>query len=116
MAGLVPAITSFLLLLLLRRGCPAQGHGCLARSMLEEAHGIDSTRFHLVTNHLDTKRDQHRAASEYRFSWTSEAYSVVDPRSACGSVQCRLGSPCRKDQGASDCDAVRAVLWRAEPA
>jgi hypothetical protein len=30
--------------------------------MLEEAHGIDSTRFQLVTNHLDTKKDQHRAA------------------------------------------------------
>src|ERR1700737_4776768 len=101
---------------LLRRGRPGQAHGCLARSMLEEAHGIDSTRFQLVTNHLDTKRDQHRAASEYRFSWTSEAYSVVDPRSACGSVQCRLGWPCRKDQGSSDCDAVWAVLRRAEPA
>src|SRR6266540_1976700 len=35
-----------------RRGYPAQGHGRLARSVLEEAHGIDSTRFHLVTNHL----------------------------------------------------------------
>src|ERR1700693_3358834 len=55
-----------------------------ARFVLEEAHGIDSTRFQLVTNHLDTKRDQRRAASEYRFSWTSEAYSVVDARSACG--------------------------------
>src|SRR5450631_2942792 len=36
-------------------GCPGQAHGCLARSMLEEAHGIDSTRFQLVANHLDTK-------------------------------------------------------------
>jgi len=24
--------------------------------VLEEAHGIDSTRFQLVTNHLDAKR------------------------------------------------------------
>src|SRR5712671_6910527 len=84
--------------------------------MLEEAHGIDSTRFHLVANHLDTKKDQHRAASEYRFSWASEAYSVVDARSACGSVQCRLGWPCREDQGSSDRDAVCAVLRRTEPA
>src|SRR5260370_15928287 len=97
-------------------GCPDQAHGCLARSMLEEAHGIDSTRFHLVANHLDTKKDQHRAASEYRFSWASEAYSVVDARSACGSVQCRLGWPCREDQGSSDRDAVCAVLRRTEPA
>jgi hypothetical protein len=36
--------------------------------MLEEVHGIDSSRFQLVTNHLDRKRDQRRAASEYRFS------------------------------------------------
>src|SRR5260370_28336939 len=84
--------------------------------MLEEAHGIDSTRFHLVANHLDTKKDQHRAASEYRFSWASEAYSVVDARSACGSVQCRLGWPCREVQGSSDRDAVCAVLRRTEPA
>jgi Transposase DDE domain/Domain of unknown function (DUF4372) len=34
---------------------PGLTHGCLARSMLEEAHGIDSTRFQLVANHLDTK-------------------------------------------------------------
>src|SRR6266478_8590328 len=96
--------------------CPDLIHGCLARSMLEEAHGIDSTRFHLVANHLDTKKDQHRAASEYRFSWASEAYSVVDARSACGSVQCRLGWPCREEQGSSDRDAVCAVLRRTEPA
>src|SRR5260370_15251740 len=95
---------------------PGLSHGCLARSMLEEAHGIDSTRFHLVANHLDTKKDQHRAASEYRFSWASEAYSVVDARSACGSVQCRLGWPCREDQGSSDRDAVCAGLRRTETA
>src|SRR5258707_13877529 len=83
--------------------------------MLEEAHGIDSTRFHLVANHLDTKKDQHRAASEYRFSWASEAYSVVDARSACGSGQCRLGWPCREDQGSSDRECVCAVLRRTEP-
>src|SRR5216684_567455 len=39
----------------LRRGCPAQGHERPARFVLEEVHGIDSTRFQLVTNHLDTK-------------------------------------------------------------
>jgi IS4 transposase len=31
-------------------------HERLARSVLEEVHGIDSTCFQLVTNHLDTKR------------------------------------------------------------
>src|SRR5713226_4818954 len=54
-ARLCPAIHVFLAATPLRRGCPGQAHGCLARSMLEEAHGIDSTRFQLVTNHLDTK-------------------------------------------------------------
>src|ERR1700676_31786 len=95
---------------------PGLTHERPARFVLEEAHGIDSTRFQLVTNHLDTKRDQRRAASEYRFSWASEAYSVVDRRSACGSVQCRLGWPRGKDQGSSDCDAVCTILRRAEPA
>src|ERR1700692_3004242 len=97
-------------------GLPGQAHERPARFVLEEAHGIDSTRFQLVTNHLDTKRDQRRAASEYRFSWTSEAYSVVDPRSACGSVRGRLGWPRRKDQSPSDRDAVCAVLRRTESA
>src|SRR5882724_4185453 len=31
-------------------------HGRPTRFVLEEAHGIDSTRFQLVTNHLDAKR------------------------------------------------------------
>jgi len=48
--------------------------------VLEVAHGIDSTRFQLVANHLDSKKDQRRAAPEYRFPWVSEAYSVVDFR------------------------------------
>ena len=39
-----------------RSSCPGLSHDCLARTVLEEAHGIDSTRFQLVTNHLDTKR------------------------------------------------------------
>src|SRR5882724_10078653 len=39
-----------------RRGWPGQAHGRPARFVLEEAHGIDSTRFQLVTNHLDAKR------------------------------------------------------------
>jgi IS4 transposase len=34
---------------------PGLSHGRLARCVLEEVHGIDSTRFQLVTNHLDTK-------------------------------------------------------------
>src|SRR5450631_4510480 len=55
MAGLVPAIHVFLADMPLRRGCPGQAHGRLARCVLEEVHGIDSTRFQLVTNHLDTK-------------------------------------------------------------
>jgi hypothetical protein len=49
-------------------GSPGQAHECPARFMLDEVHGIDSTRFQVVTNHLDTKRDQGRAAPEYRFS------------------------------------------------
>src|SRR6267143_7126004 len=116
MPGLVPGIHVLTAYQQERRGWPGRAHGCLARSVLEEAHGIDSTCFQLVTNHLDTRRDQRRAASEYRFSWASEAYSVADPRSACGSVQRRLGWPCRKDQGSSDRDAVCAVLRSTEPA
>src|SRR5258708_1745535 len=50
-----PAIHPVGEILLQTDGCPDEVHGCLARSMLEEAHGIDSTRFQLVTNHLDTK-------------------------------------------------------------
>jgi IS4 transposase len=30
-------------------------HGCPVRFVLDEAHGVDSTRFQLVTNHLDTR-------------------------------------------------------------
>ena len=59
-----------------RRGWPGQAHECPARFVLEDVHGIDSIRFQVVANHLDTKKDQHRAAPEYRFSWPSEAYSV----------------------------------------
>src|ERR1700680_3573969 len=116
MAGLDPAIYLLRKIPLKLDGCPGQAHERPARFVLEEAHGIDSTRFQLVTNHLDTKRDQRRAASEYRFSWTSEAYYVVDPRSACGSVRGRLGWPRRKDQSPSDRDAVCAVLRRTESA
>jgi len=31
-------------------------HGCPARFVLEAAHGIDSTRFQLLANHLDSKK------------------------------------------------------------
>jgi hypothetical protein len=48
--------------------CPDLIHECPARFVLEEVHGIDSTRFQKVSNHLDTKKDQRRAAPEYRFS------------------------------------------------
>jgi hypothetical protein len=34
---------------------PGQAHGCPARFVLDEVHGIDSTWFQLVTNHLDTE-------------------------------------------------------------
>jgi hypothetical protein len=37
-------------------GCPDQVHKRPAQIMLEEVHGIDSSRFQLVTNHLDIKR------------------------------------------------------------
>jgi len=39
-----------------------------ARSSLEDGHGIDSTWFQLVTNHLSRAKGQYRAISEYRFS------------------------------------------------
>jgi hypothetical protein len=65
-------------LLTQRRGCPAQGHGRPARFVLDEVHGIDSTRFQKVANQLDTRKDQGRAAPEYRFSWGSEADSLGD--------------------------------------
>jgi len=51
--------------------------------VLDDVLGIDSTRFQKVSNHLDTKKDQRRAAPEYRFSWRSKACSVGDLRSAC---------------------------------
>ncbi len=35
--------------------CPALCHECPARFVLEKVHGIDSIRFQLVANHLDTK-------------------------------------------------------------
>jgi hypothetical protein len=47
-----------------RRGWPGQAHGCPVRFVLEEAHGIDSSRFQKVSKRLDTKEDQHRAASK----------------------------------------------------
>jgi len=53
--ALLCRITKCLSLQLPRTSLPGLTHGCLARSMLEEAHGIDSTRFQLVANHLDTK-------------------------------------------------------------
>src|SRR5712664_262558 len=48
--------------------CPGLTHRWPARFVLEGVHGIDSIRFQLVTNHLDSKGDQSRAASEYRLS------------------------------------------------
>src|SRR3977135_3121308 len=71
------------------RGLPGQAHWCPARFVLDEVHGIDSIGFQLVANHLDTKRDQRRAAPEYRFSWDTEACSVGARRSACGEIRCR---------------------------
>jgi hypothetical protein len=63
MPGLVPGIHVFLACMKeARRGWPGQAHGCPVRFVLEEAHGIDSSRFQKVSNHLDTKKDQHRAA------------------------------------------------------
>jgi hypothetical protein len=47
-----------------------------AQFVLEEVHGIDSSRFQKVSNRLDTKKDQSRAAPEYRFSWDSKARSL----------------------------------------
>ena len=70
---------------------PGLTHERPARFVLEEVHGIDSAQFQKVANHLDTKKDQRRAAPEYRFSWPSEADSVGDFRSACGAARCRLG-------------------------
>src|SRR6202158_3196110 len=52
--GLVPGI-HVLLSQKQRRGWPGRAHWRPARFVLEEAHGIDSTSFQLVTNHLDTK-------------------------------------------------------------
>jgi hypothetical protein len=43
---------------------PGLSHGCPVRLVLEAAHGIDSSRFQKVSNRLDTKKDQHRAASK----------------------------------------------------
>src|SRR6266699_3855011 len=88
---------------------PGLSHGCPARFVLEVAHGIDSTRFQLVANHLDSKKDQRRAAPEYRFPWVSEAYSVVDFRAPGCASQRRPRSPRAEDQGPSDCDAVCAA-------
>src|SRR6266704_1365884 len=61
--------------------CPALCHKCPARFVLEEVHGVDSTRFQKVSNQLDTRKDQGRAMPEYRFPWDSEACSV----GGCGS-------------------------------
>jgi hypothetical protein len=43
---------------------PGLSHGCPVRFVLEEAHGIDSSRFQKVSKRLDTKEDQRRAASK----------------------------------------------------
>jgi ABC transporter substrate binding protein len=56
---------------------PGLTHKCPARFVLDEVHGIDSTRFQLVTNHLDPRRDQSSAASEYRFSWDLNMRAVT---------------------------------------
>jgi hypothetical protein len=53
MPGLVPALTPCFGKK--RRGWPGRAHKCPARFVLEGVHGIDSTRFQLVANHLDTK-------------------------------------------------------------
>jgi IS4 transposase len=37
---------------------PGQAHACPAGFVLDEVHGVDSTRLQLVANHLDTRRDQ----------------------------------------------------------
>jgi hypothetical protein len=64
MPGLVPGIHALLAGVQKRRGWPGQAHGCPVRFVLEEAHGIDSSRFQKVSKRLDTKEDQHRAASK----------------------------------------------------
>src|SRR6266849_9961859 len=55
MPGLVPGIHALTVSEREKRGWPGQAHERPARFVLEEAHGIDSTRFQLVSNHLDTK-------------------------------------------------------------
>src|SRR5215470_20056776 len=63
---------------------PGLTHGCPARIVLDGVHDVDSTRFQEFANQLDTRKDQRRAASEYRFPWAPEAYSVGVARSTCG--------------------------------
>jgi len=46
------------------RGRPEQVHGCPARFVLDDVHGIDSTRLQLVSNHLDTNGGQRRATAK----------------------------------------------------
>src|SRR3984893_15120017 len=84
-------------------------HGCPARFVLEGVHGIDSTRFQVVANQPDAKRNQSRAASEYRFSCASEACSLGDGRSACGRIRSGPGPASGDDEVAPDRDA----LWAA---
>jgi hypothetical protein len=45
-------------------GSSGQAHGCPVHFVLEEVHGIDSSRFQKVSKRLDTKEDQRRAASK----------------------------------------------------
>jgi hypothetical protein len=67
--------------------CPIELHGCPARFVLEGVHGIDSTRVPEVCESLDTRKDQSRAAPEYRLSRRSKACSVGAVRYACGRIR-----------------------------
>jgi hypothetical protein len=66
MPGLGPGIHAFLsgLLEIESRGWRGKPKGCPVHFVLEEAHGIDSSRFQKVSKRLDTKEDQRRAASK----------------------------------------------------
>ena len=63
------AVTLLLYLLAIRTivgsaSWPGLTHGCPVHFVLEEVHGIDSSRFQKVSKRLDTKEDQRRAASK----------------------------------------------------
>src|SRR5436190_20845271 len=97
-------------------GLPGQAHDCPARFVLDGVHDVDSTRFQEFANQLDTRKEQRRAAPEYRFSWAAETHSVDGSRSACGRAPCRSRSAGPQDQSPSDRDVVWAAVQCARPA